>query len=585
MIDYLEEFPLPVRLVPERLRTLLQPIGTDPALRVEVSCFTEDDPHGPKCETVHMLMAVVPEDGQTAIPFLHSEQGQVAHSTPILRDKGSDRGFSPSVCGHDYIVASWGNGSFYTYNLAEKVWMTLGLTPRCFGNEKQCLVYDDLGLPEFNVADGEISAQYYFTASRKIQWFMSNEYLRKYLWLQGGRGVRQFYYQAVLEDVPELRGWMNGRSFVELENPDGWLEGDVREHNDGLMLQVWATVEAVSCELSPGLSAEGQHWPGIPGAVHSARANDIFNQANIYLDDRFLERYEQNSFYNTTPVNMHGFWHCSPSYLGQWSFSGCERVGRNLIRVGLRELYKGVPDREILHAHAHALDPSIIAHHDLGEEHIVSKVDRLLIQLLALGENLSILAGSIEIERSAEDLIGFKRSEVNDNGWLNYPRLERLAQVAPLEMTQQEFMSRCKSIHELWQKLPNGFLKQIIQAAGVPKAEIARLGSLKLLQTLLNIVQRLDADEEVLAAFCSDQVAEGWNDRNAGLAMLFVANDLRIADAHDSVGGSLYKLQDQGFDIANLHQGYGLALDFLLDGVIDSFKAINEPIRQIISRS
>ena len=584
MIDYLAAFPVPAHLLPERLRLLLEPIDLDPALRVEVSCFTEDVSSEPKNEAVYMLMAVVPDDDQNVAPVLHSDQGQVAFSTPILRDKGSERGFSPSVSGHDYIVASWGNGSFYTYHLAEKVWMALGLTPRCFGNEKQQLVYDDLGLPEFSVAGGEISAQYYFTASRQIQWFMSNEYLRKYLWLRGGRGVRHFFYKAMLQDVPELRSWMNGRKFVELGQPGGWLEGDIREDRGGLLIQVWATVEAVSCELSPEQSAEGLHWPGITAAVTRTSANDIFNKSNIYLDDRFLERYEQSSFYSTTPVSLHGFWHCSPSYLGQWAFSGCERVGRNLIRVALRELYKGTPDREILHAREHALDPKIVAQHDLGEEHIVSKVDRLLAQLLALGENLSELAVALGIEKSAKDVIGFERSEVKDNGWLHYPQLEKLAQVAPIAMTQQAFLARCKSIHELWQKLPNGFLKQILQLAGVPRTKIADRASLKLLQTLRNILQRLDADEETVDAFKSDQVPENWDERSAELAMLFVVNDLRIADAHDSVGESLQKLQDQGFDLATLHQGYGRALDFVLDGVINSFDAINTPLRRILSR-
>ncbi|WP_028237970.1 hypothetical protein [Stutzerimonas azotifigens] len=585
MIDYLAAFPVPAHLLPERLRLLLQPIGTDPALRVEVSCFTEDAPSEPKREAVFMLMAVVPGDSHSAVPILSSEQGQVAYSTPILREKGSERGFSPSVSGYDYIVASWGDGSFYTYHLAEKVWMTLGLTPRCFGNEQQRLVYDDLGLPEFGVAEGEISAQYYFTASRQIQWFMSNEYLRKYLWLRGGRGVRQLYYKVMLQDVPELREWMNGRQFVELGASGGWLEGDIREERDGFLLQVWATVEAISCELSPEQSAEGLHWPGIKNAVTRVSANAILNEDSIYLDDRFLERYEQSSFYDSTPVNLYGFWHCSPSYLGQWAFSGCMRVGRNLIRVPLRELYKGTPDREILHAHAHALDPHIVAQHDMSEEHIVSKVDRLLAQLLALGESLSELAGALGIERSANDLIGFTRSVVKDDGWLHYPQLEKLAQVAPIAMTQQAFLARCKSIHELWQKLPNGFLKQILQMAGVPRVKISNRASLRLLQTLLNILQRLDNDEEAVDAFKSDQVPEHWDDRNSGLAMLFVANDFRIADAHDSVGESLQRLQDQGFDIASLHQGYGRALDFVLDGVINSFDAINAPLKRILSRA
>lgn len=67
--------------------------------------------------------------------------------------------------------------------------------------------------------------------------------------------------------------------------------------------------------------------------------------------------------------------------------------------------------------------------------------------------------------------------------------------------------------------------------------------------------------------------------------MLFIANDLRIADAHDSAGESLQKLQDQGFDTASLHQGYGRALDFVLDGVINSFDAINAPLGRILSRA
>jgi hypothetical protein len=42
-MDYVATFPLPKHLVPKRLRELLLPIGTDPELRVEVTCFTENE--------------------------------------------------------------------------------------------------------------------------------------------------------------------------------------------------------------------------------------------------------------------------------------------------------------------------------------------------------------------------------------------------------------------------------------------------------------------------------------------------------------------------------------------------------------
>ncbi|MGV8938654.1 MAG: hypothetical protein ACOH2J_16170, partial [Allorhizobium sp.] len=60
--------------------------------------------------------------------------------------------YTPSVDGNDYIVASWGSGSFYTYMLAEKVWMALGLSMRVLGQDAQRVVFDDPSLPEFGVA-------------------------------------------------------------------------------------------------------------------------------------------------------------------------------------------------------------------------------------------------------------------------------------------------------------------------------------------------------------------------------------------------------------------------------------------------
>lgn len=583
MFDFAGTFPIPAELLPQRLRDLLEPVGTDPMLKVEVSSFTETD-YGPNSETVHMLMAVVPDTGEGAQPLLHSDQGVVAYGVPDVREKGGQRDFKPNVCGYDYIVASWSNSSFYTYSLAEKVWMALGLTPRCIGNEQQKMIYDDLGLPEFAVAEGEVSGQYHYKASRNIRWFMSNEYLRKYLWLRGARGVRQFYYQSLLQDSPQLRALMHGEKSITFGEQEDWFEVDLREDDGGLLLQVWATVESVSCVLCPGQTAEGLNWPGVPVAVTRQIANGMLDGTSVYLDDRFLERYEQSSFYDSTPVNLYGHWYCSPSYLGQWHFTDCRRVGRNLIRVSVRELYKGKPDREILHAHTYSIDSVRVAQFDHTEEHIVSKTDRLLVQLLSLGESLSRLGAILGIQKSPVELVGFSREEVENNGWLHYPQLSKLAQVAPLDMTQQAFLARCKSIHEIWQKLPNGFLRQVLQVAGVPKAKIANFASLKLLEVLLNIVERLDAQGEASDAFKCDEDPEGWNARNTAIAMLFVANDLRIADAHDSVGESLNKMQAQGFDTASMHQGYGRALDFVLDGVINGFSAINGPLGRILDR-
>lgn len=583
--NYLASFPIPAKALPPRLRGLLEPVGLSPRQVVEVACINESDPHGEEAEHLHLLMAVVPgADGSPIYVLSEAGDGVVEHSVPVGDRFGCSSGFSPSISGYDYIVAAWGDGSFYTFNLAEKVWMSLGLTPRCVGNDQQRLVYDDLGLPEFGVAEGEVSSDFHWKLKRNVSWRMSNEYLRRYLWLRGARGVRVFYYSAQMADVPEVRAIMEGKSHVVHKPAEGiaWYELDVRENKGGLLLQLWASVEAVVPVLCPEQSADGILWPGFDQPMTYDLANALTGHYPVYLDDRFLQKYEQSTFYDSTPVHAWGDWLCSPSYRGQWSFTECRRVGRNLIEVPMRELYKPKPDREILHARSFAVDPSDLAHVDLDEEHTVMKVQRLLDVLLRLGDGLTALGATVGLYKSASELTGFDRAEIVANGWLAYPSLSRLAQVTPLDMTQQMFLARCKSLHEVWQRIPNGYLKLMLERAGCSRAAVKDLGSLKLLQALLNVVEMLNIHEEASDAFASNQAPECWNERNEAMAALFLNNDLRIADAHDAMEECLATLQRLGFDTATVNAGYGRAFDFIMDGVINALGTVTDAIERLI---
>lgn len=585
--DYLAAFPIPSHLLPSRLRSLLEPVGLSPQQFVEVASLHESASLDVGSECLHLLMAVVPGIEDKPIQVLsESGNGVVAYSVPVGDKRGCTAEFSPSISGYDYIVAAWGDGSFYTFNLAEKVWMTLGLTPRCIGNDLQRLIYDDLGLPEFGVAEGDVSSQYHWDLKKSVSWRMSNEYLRRYLWLREARGVRVFFYAVDLPDCREIRKIMDKKPHVVLKPNDGamWYELDIREHNGRLLLQVWASVEAIKPELCPTQTADNITWPGGSEPMTHIRANALITSNHVFLNDRFLDRYEQNTFYDSTPYQAWGQWYCSPSYKGQWSFTDCKRVGRNLIHVPMRELYKPKPDREILHAFAYAVDPKSLAHLDLNEEHVVAKTQRLLDSILRLGDTLSLLGTTIGQNRSAEELTGFNCIDLAKNGWSKYPVLTRLAQVVPLEMSQQMFLSRCKCLHEVWQRIPNGYIKSLLEFAGCPKSAIKDWGSLKLLQALLNITQRLNLDEERIDAFISNNEPEGWNTRNRVMAPLFLNNELRIADAHESIEKCLHTLEQLGFDIANINSGYGKAFDFVMDSVINAIETIAASIENLQQR-
>ncbi len=228
------------------------------------------------------------------------------------------------------------------------------------------------------------------------------------------------------------------------------------------------------------------------------------------------------------------------------------------------------------------IDPANLANVDLGEEHVVAKVQRLFDVLLRLGDGLAALGATVGLHKSASELTGFDRVEAVANGWLAYSALSRLAQVTPLDMTQQMFLARCKSLHEVWQRIPNGYLKSLLERAGCLRADVKDLGSLKLLQALLNIVERLNTHEEASDAFASNQQPEGWSERNEAMALLFLNNDLRIADAHEAMKECLATQQQLGFDTANVNVGYGKALDFVMDGVINALGTVATAIERLM---
>ncbi|MGH8777860.1 hypothetical protein [Paraburkholderia sp.] len=585
MFDYLRNFPIAAELLPHRLRDLLSPIGMGSDYPVEVCSTFEHDRDNAAYECLHMLMALVEDADEQHLPALHSEEGVVAFSVPDIREKGAVRNFSPNIDGHDYIVAAWGDGSFYAYNLAEKVWMALGLVPRCIGNDIQKLVYDDLQVPTTHIAEGEISGRYFWEPSRDIRWTMSNEYLRKYLWMRGAQGARVFFYEATVQDRPELRALMGADNRFDFEEEGHWCSVSLLEIDRRIRLQVWATVVVVSCERLPEQIAYGLRWPGITEPVTRAFVDQLDDRTFVFLNDKFLEQYEQDAFYDSIPVKVFGtYWVNSPSYHGKWAFTDCKRVGRNIIRVRLRDLYRGIPARETLHAHSYAMDPDVVAQLDDAEEHIVAKTERLAKELLDLADNLCELGAAIGIELEPVSLIKLSRASIEANGWTTAPALVQLARVAPLEMSQQAFLSRCKALHEIWQVIPEGVLKRLLIASGIDRKELADYRSLRLLQALLNVLESLDGHQEDASAFASENAPENWARRNERLAALFVLRDLRTADAHTLTTEGIQRLEELGFDRATLHPGYGGALDFIFNGVINSFAAVNQMLKSVLNR-
>lgn len=350
---------------------------------------------------------------------------------------------------------------------------------------------------------------------------------------------------------------------------------------------MFAAVEAVSPELCPQPSAENLIWPGMtnPMTRRLADSRVCYTDKNmIYLRDSFLQRYERSNVYKCMPVRSGNSWYCSPSYGNQWGFEYCRRIGRNYIQVPVRELYKGVPDREILYAHDFAVNPAELSGIDQSEEHIMGKVQRFVDVLLRLGNGLAALGKNVGIRVPPEEWVRIERAKIEAEGWAVYPAFRQLSWVVPLDMPKTDFLDRCKVLHEiLAERIPVGHLKKLLLRAGCRSESLERWGSIKLLQALLNIMEPLNAQCENLSAFVSTEEPNGFSDRNERMAMLFLNCDLRNADAHGNHTDWKTRMQERGFDISGLRVGHGRAFDFVFDGVMTSLCTVAAQIETLVA--
>lgn len=587
MIDYLNEFPLPKECLPSTLVNLLTTETADsPSKKILVTSRMETNKYRDGYEYHHMLMACVPVSDLAKLTVLsESTDGVVELSTPCCSNLGGLTQFDPNVSGYGYIVASWGDGSHYSYALAEKVWMTLGLSSRGIGNSEQRIIYDDLSVPALGIVEGNLSNEYYFTQSKKTEWTMRNDYLRDYLWKIGCYGVRSFFYEAYLDDHDSIRKLMNGTDHYNENLGSGWGELDLRITDGRILIQLWASVVAVSPELCVAQDKYSLVWAGDSHPMTQQRANDFIASKYVYLDDACLDKYEKDSMYEAVPFKSRACYSSNPSYKGQWSFRDCDRVGRNLLKMSIYEIYRQLPDQEVYHLHQYAVPISVAETFDHDEEHIVSKTDRLLRELILLSEHLSrvtSLAGGDII--NPEQFIEFDRRLYDEEGFLEFPIIQKMAQVAPLEMYEQDFLSRCKTLNEIIGKFKNGHLKRVLKLLGARGEDVENYQGLKLIQALLSIFECLDSQAEGAGALPQSAQNVDWKQANHGMAALFINNDLRNAEAHEAVGKSLLSLEKLGWDTATLSTGYGKALDFLLDQVISTFKRLNEHIYNVLDR-
>lgn len=577
MINYIDNLPLPNHLIPSRLKELLSPIDDSPLNNIEVACaYNTTFSSVPSSEIFcDMTTITVPLDKIDNLPLLCLNNGVVS-TGPDNDSEGMCDG-NYTIGGYYSLISSWGNGSFFTYNLSDRFWMTLGLTPRCHNDDK--ISWDDISNDETDIAFGELSTEYSYEYKRSISWKIRNDYLRKYLWHLGHAAVRVFYYEQNFPRTKELERIIGKNGYFKDINNNNWYDFRLFVHQDfpdKICLQVDASVVVALPELCPEKTLEDIIWPDLHRSITRYQARTMSFSDRAYFSDNLLKYFENKKDYTIVPTSGY------IRYKDIWAFRDCTRVKRNYISMPYCKIFEGMDVRTIITLRRFAVSKKEV---DTAEdcENIAAKTVRFKNAFLLFGDNLSKLLYILTPKNIlAENIIRMSKKDLEYKGWYSNERLFKMAKVAPLNMTQDDFLSRCKTVNELFNQIPIGPLREIVLSTGINSDDIKNFKSIKLLHGIKNILDYLVSNHLKVSDFKGYPEELKWAEENPSTLVLFVFNDLRQIDAHDKSDNPLNEIKKLGFDISICRQGYGKVLDFMYDCIIDSLHDFNQQCKYLL---
>ena len=371
-------------------------------------------------------------------------------------------------------------------------------------------------------------------------------------------------FDSVVGKQEGLTAELKGRE-VWLKRVEHLKEGD--QHSD-----TWCTRLVMKPEKALDLDQKLE-WPDHHGPIIGSRIMGGFGvMEEAYVRDEVLVAYENRPEFDIHPETGmvgNGTW---------WAVGYCRRVGRDHIALELRKLYEGAQFFVIKHYCEYAVKKSSVPvpKSDAEKRNIGIRVREVINGYLTYMKAIEDICDVAGLSSTADEIGGLSESEINYKGWWTFPELGRLGNVAPLTMTYQQFLARCKDIFALFEGLKSDPLRSLLRRLSIPKDQIKEEG-LKLSAFLCQLATIAKKEHWGLIGD-AEEVVKNW-DKDARLDFykpIFALNGLRLADAHAlSVGDPTAQASNlKVFDIEpdKFKTGWGLALDRVYDEIAKSLQ-------------
>jgi len=471
------------------------------------------------------------------------------------------------------LVISWASDNFTTLLPDQGLLKTFDLIPWPAGEQT---LWHDLSRPVYDVVMNKLKSQYDFPKHTEAYVKIRPEYLKDYVLLRKKSAIQVFTVKTDLPTDETITQLLNGKDHFVGES--GPYEVRLRKlfHKEGVVhLEINGfrlLYDPESAKTETGPLVIGHSWKGIDGLVDSWRARHEMLGEVVYVSDDVLAKYEVEDDYEVHPEFG------SVSYLGQWSISHCERVGRNGIKIELKKLYEGTPYEVIDYWNKFSIDRSEIK----PGENIDEKSRRLIRKYFLFGR---VVAGLINracnFNYTAIQIISLDEENIDYTGWTEFSEYYQISCHVPVRgFSRDQFMLRCKSLYQLLgENLQEARIRKAITTLGFPESELRGFRGLKLLELVIKYFSVAHDSGLNIAKDRAEIVERTLELRDffplADLSALVTIRNLGSHKGHDIKTKLQAPLKALGIEPNGISSSYAYACDEVYDRLINLFSDLN----------
>jgi hypothetical protein len=476
----------------------------------------------------------------------------------------------PSGISFEPLVVGWQDHNRAVMVPDNRFLMTYGLCPRIINENK--IAWDDLSKPVYDVVQVKPFSKYsvpnqYSGAEVRIK----RKYAEDFASLRQCALVAVFYEERRFQQEDELEQLLDGQEGYSVELSGKRLDIVLNRYlrETPYICRVWGcrlilipSSRPITDEQDPQLT-----WPDDSQVMTHDRAMQSSPIDWVYVRDQVLSQFEKRPEFEVDPNSG------SVDYEGQWSLCSCHRVGRDYIAYDLKNLYEGCPPDIIENVHHYAVSEKVAKkqRNEEGDINIGTRASTLISEYLQLTSEIARISNQLGFVFEDSDIGTLSQQEVDYDGWWMREDLKSLGWVVRLSIREEDFLERCKVVYKLLEKIQEKSLRKIVQRIGVDQKKIENYRSLKLLDTLMQLVHY--ADESGLSLKNNaEQICARLEENSKPLlsmSYLFAVNDLRGINSHNisKQNNDTYDkaLKIYGISKTAMSNGWGRGLDQIYD--------------------